>query len=109
MCVIALIFYLPICLETEGEPKRLHIYPPLKLRCVSGSSSSSGVGSGINSTSSSGGGRIRWKEEEVEYLKRGVKIYGVGNWRTILQSYPFHSRRSNVDLKDKWRNLQKKL
>lgn len=95
-------------LETEGEPKRHHIYPPLKLRGVSGSSS--GVGSGMDSTSSSSsaGGRVRWKEEEVEYLKKGVETYGVGHWRTILERYPFHSRRTNVDLKDKWRNLQKK-
>ena len=44
----------------------------------------------------------------MEYLKEGVEKFGVGHWRTILENYPFHSRRSNVDLKDKWRNLQKK-
>ena len=52
---------------------------------------------------------IRWTDEEVEFLKEGVERFGVGNWKEILRTYKFHSRRTNVDLKDKWRNLKKKM
>ncbi len=39
---------------------------------------------------------------------RGVRKYGTGNWAQILQddNYTFNNRKG-VDLKDKWRNLQK--
>ena len=50
--------------------------------------------------------RIAFSSEEEQYLKEGVKKFGVGCWMEILRTYPFHPKRSNVDLKDKWRNLQ---
>ncbi len=65
--------------------------------------------SSASSTSSARGGRrVWWTEEEVEFLKEGVVRFGIGNWKTIRQTYPFNSRRTNLDLRDKWRNLQKK-
>jgi len=53
-------------------------------------------------------GRIIWTTEEEESLKRGVAVFGVGNWLAILNAYPFNERRNVVSLKDKWRNLVKK-
>lgn len=44
--------------------------------------------------------------QEETNLREGVKRYGVGNWRLILMAYTFDNR-TTVDLKDKWRNLQK--
>mmetsp|Transcript_7359 Transcript_7359/g.27057 ORF Transcript_7359/g.27057 Transcript_7359/m.27057 type:complete len:389 (-) Transcript_7359:247-1413(-) len=53
----------------------------------------------------------RWSEEETELLKAGVVKYGPGKWSKILEDVEFKeglSKRSPVDLKDKWRVLEKK-
>ncbi|KAD3641849.1 hypothetical protein E3N88_31073 [Mikania micrantha] len=50
----------------------------------------------------------KWTSEEEEALSTGVEKYGLGRWKTILSDPQFASslvNRSNVDLKDKWRNL----
>nr|XP_043616759.1 telomere repeat-binding factor 4-like [Erigeron canadensis]XP_043616760.1 telomere repeat-binding factor 4-like [Erigeron canadensis] len=50
----------------------------------------------------------RWTMEEEEALIAGVEKYGQGKWKTIVDDPQFascFSDRSNVDLKDKWRNL----
>jgi len=48
----------------------------------------------------------RWASVEKECLKQGVALYGEGNWLKIKQHFPHElAGRSNVDLKDKWRNL----
>ncbi|TVU05693.1 hypothetical protein EJB05_48870, partial [Eragrostis curvula] len=50
----------------------------------------------------------RWTPEEEAALRAGVARHGVGNWRTILKDPEFSSTlryRSNVDIKDKWRNM----
>ena len=51
--------------------------------------------------------RRAWTEEEIGYLIEGVEKFGKGSWAIILAAYPFNSR-SNVNLKDKWRSLEKK-
>lgn len=51
--------------------------------------------------------RVPFSKDEVKYLMDGVKKYGKGNWSEILKNYPFHKKRSSVDLKDKYRNLMK--
>ncbi|GFP99410.1 telomere repeat-binding factor 1 [Phtheirospermum japonicum] len=55
-----------------------------------------------------GAPKQKWNSEEEAALKSGVLKHGVGKWRTILKD-PQFSRvlylRSNVDLKDKWRNM----
>ena len=53
--------------------------------------------------------RVRWSEAEVENLRHGVERHeGLPNmWATILSKYEFHPYRTSVDLKDKWRNLNK--
>ncbi|KAL8211082.1 hypothetical protein R6Q57_005519 [Mikania cordata] len=51
----------------------------------------------------------KWTSEEEASLKAGVAKHGPGKWSTILKDSEFGSvlrLRSNVDLKDKWRNLQ---
>jgi myb proto-oncogene protein len=55
-----------------------------------------------------GAPKQRWTSEEEAALRTGVAKHGVGNWRTILNDPELSSilrYRSNVDLKDKWRNM----
>ncbi|KAK3264773.1 hypothetical protein CYMTET_26508 [Cymbomonas tetramitiformis] len=50
----------------------------------------------------------KWSEEEELALKAGVAKYGTGRWRHIQQDEELSTvltGRSNIDLKDKWRNL----
>jgi len=50
----------------------------------------------------------KWSEEEVDTLKREVQKYGKGRWKMILQkNVEVFQGRTEVDLKDKWRNLEK--
>ena len=53
--------------------------------------------------------RVRWTEEEVDNLRHGVARHeGLPNmWAMILSKYEFNACRSSVDLKDKWRNMNK--
>ncbi|KAK8453507.1 hypothetical protein SEVIR_5G292800v4 [Setaria viridis] len=55
-----------------------------------------------------GAPKQKWTQEEEEALRRGVLKHGAGKWRTIQKDPEFSpvlSSRSNIDLKDKWRNL----
>ncbi|XP_073122509.1 telomere repeat-binding factor 1-like [Henckelia pumila] len=55
-----------------------------------------------------GAPKQKWTPEEEAALKAGVLKHGPGKWRTILKDPQFSGvlyLRSNVDLKDKWRNL----
>ncbi|MES1922730.1 hypothetical protein MHBO_004253, partial [Bonamia ostreae] len=49
--------------------------------------------------------RLPYSESECQMLQSGVRTFG-HNWVAILRAFPFHSDRTPVDLKDKWRNLQ---
>lgn len=51
--------------------------------------------------------RRKWTpDEEIRFFK-AVNKYGEGNWRKILSVCKF-PKRTNVDLKDKWRNMLQK-
>lgn len=55
-----------------------------------------------------GAPKQKWTPEEEAALKAGVAKHGAGKWRTILKDPEFSGvlyLRSNVDLKDKWRNM----
>ncbi|PIA59142.1 hypothetical protein AQUCO_00400181v1 [Aquilegia coerulea] len=55
-----------------------------------------------------GAPKQKWTSEEEAALKAGVVKHGSGKWRTILKDPEYSSilsLRSNVDLKDKWRNM----
>ncbi|KAK3416547.1 telomere repeat-binding factor 1 isoform X2 [Eucalyptus grandis] len=55
-----------------------------------------------------GAPKQKWTAEEEAALKAGVIKHGAGKWRTILTDLEFKEilkMRSNVDLKDKWRNI----
>lgn len=55
-----------------------------------------------------GAPKQKWTPEEEAALKAGVIKHGAGKWRTILTDPEFSGilhLRSNVDLKDKWRNI----
>ncbi|XVE54042.1 hypothetical protein DITRI_Ditri03aG0050800 [Diplodiscus trichospermus] len=55
-----------------------------------------------------GNPKQKWTAEEEEALRAGVAKYGKGNWKSIQRDPElshFLFARSNIDLKDKWRNL----
>lgn len=55
-----------------------------------------------------GNQKLKWTAEEEEALTAGVVKYGAGKWKNILVDSEFKHKlanRSNVDLKDKWRNM----
>lgn len=55
-----------------------------------------------------GNQKQKWTAEEEEALLAGVAKHGPGKWKNILrdpQFAPSLTHRSNIDLKDKWRNL----
>ena len=51
--------------------------------------------------------RIPWSKKDELTLREGVRRHGIGCWRKILSSCKFEVERSNVDIKDKWRNMSK--
>ncbi len=51
--------------------------------------------------------RVPWSTLEEANLRKGIHLFGEGNWRQILDHFMFDGR-SNMDLKDKWRNIKKK-
>ncbi|CAA7056613.1 unnamed protein product [Microthlaspi erraticum] len=55
-----------------------------------------------------GNQKLKWTAEEEETLLAGVRKHGPGKWKNILRDPDFAEQlqnRSNIDLKDKWRNL----
>jgi hypothetical protein len=56
------------------------------------------------------GCKFVWTEEEEEQLRRGVEKWGKGSWADILaESSLMRSRgKTNIKLRDKWRNMQRK-
>ncbi|KAI9841857.1 MAG: hypothetical protein M1837_000327 [Sclerophora amabilis] len=48
--------------------------------------------------------RKKWTDQETQDLLQGVRLYGIGNWRKILEhpEYDFNARNS-IDLKDRFR------
>ncbi|CAN6968787.1 unnamed protein product, partial [Brassica oleracea var. botrytis] len=55
-----------------------------------------------------GAPKHKWSREEESALRSAVAKHGPGRWRTILKDPDFSQvlfLRSNVDLKDKWRNI----
>jgi len=53
----------------------------------------------------SGRARGRWSQNETQLLLRGVQDLGVGRWKAIQQE--FSMLRTNVQLKDRYRNVVK--
>ncbi|CAN6221900.1 unnamed protein product [Urochloa humidicola] len=50
----------------------------------------------------------KWCLLEEETLRKGVEVYGSGNWKDILNNNPdVFIGRTPVDLKDKWRNMMR--
>ncbi|KAJ7392362.1 Telomeric repeat-binding factor [Desmophyllum pertusum] len=79
--------------ETETTHKAIKLPSPAKHRCLN-------IKLPINQS------RKFWTTEETNWLEEGVKLYGEGSWAKILSKYNFVGRTS-VNLKDRWRNLQK--
>lgn len=55
-----------------------------------------------------GNPKQKWTSEEEEALRAGVAKHGAGKWKNIQRDPEFNHllySRSNIDLKDKWRNL----
>ena len=55
--------------------------------------------------------KVRFSDEEIIDLLRGINFIGVSKWAQILDcpELKFEKRRTNVDLKDKARNLEKTI
>jgi hypothetical protein len=51
--------------------------------------------------------RKKFTGREEQFVREGVAQYG-RNWKKILASYDFDPQRTGVDIKDKWRNMNKK-
>ncbi|XP_073008324.1 uncharacterized protein [Typha latifolia] len=50
----------------------------------------------------------RWSLQEEDALRKAVQEHGRGNWKVILKSYAnVFEERTEVDLKDKWRNMNR--
>ncbi|XP_012084181.1 uncharacterized protein LOC105643614 isoform X2 [Jatropha curcas] len=50
----------------------------------------------------------RWAVEEEDALREGVEKFGIGKWKEILHfKHDIFVKRTEVDLKDKWRNMTK--
>ncbi|KAL3644376.1 hypothetical protein CASFOL_012308 [Castilleja foliolosa] len=55
-----------------------------------------------------GNPKQKWTAEEEEALRAGVAKHGAGKWKIVHRDPEFNHLlyyRSNIDLKDKWRNL----
>ncbi|KAL8160892.1 hypothetical protein V2J09_012381 [Rumex salicifolius] len=55
-----------------------------------------------------GNPKQKWTAEEEEALRAGILKYGPGKWKFIQRDPEFNKHlysRSNIDLKDKWRNM----
>ncbi|KAI3802844.1 hypothetical protein L1987_30989 [Smallanthus sonchifolius] len=55
-----------------------------------------------------GNPKQKWTPEEEEALRAGVAKHGTGKWKNIQKDPEFSHflySRSNIDLKDKWRNM----
>lgn len=65
-----------------------------------------GVGGGRGSSGRQRKARVAFSYVEEQNLLQGVEKYGIGSWSTILDNFTFHSSRTNVSLKDKYRTLQ---
>ncbi|KAK4774626.1 hypothetical protein SAY86_009561 [Trapa natans] len=55
-----------------------------------------------------GNPKQKWTAEEEEALRAGVAKHGTGKWKDIQRDPEFNKflfSRSNIDLKDKWRNM----
>ena len=52
-----------------------------------------------------GGGAGTFSSQEKDNLKAGVAMFGCGQWLKILHHFKFASGRTNVNLKDKWRQM----
>ncbi|XP_051142556.1 uncharacterized protein LOC127259334 isoform X2 [Andrographis paniculata] len=51
----------------------------------------------------------KWSPLEEDTLRTGVEKFGQGNWKFILMAYrDIFVGRTDVDLKDKWRNLTRR-
>lgn len=52
--------------------------------------------------------RVPYAPYEMESLIRCTREYGFGNWAVILKAGDFNRCRSSVDLKDKFRTMEKR-
>lgn len=55
-----------------------------------------------------GNQKLKWTNEEEDALIAGIERHGPGKWKAILLDPhfgPLLTSRSNIDLKDKWRNM----
>jgi ERCC4-type nuclease len=95
--------------KTEQENNRLNSSYSTSKSSSSNSTSSCMNNNTSNSNNNNNNKRRKWTQKEINALKDGVLKYGKGSWRDILDDPVFSilNGRTNVNLKDKWRNLEK--
>merc|ERR1712167_71076 len=72
-----------------------------------------GLSRAVGARGTQGPGRVRtkkekWTKEENQALRDGVELFGTGKWYHIKQDPRFADvlrKRTNIDLKDRWRNF----
>jgi hypothetical protein len=63
-----------------------------------------GTGAGVK--------KRKWTEDELAAFKEALKVHGDGHWQKMKDDPRFSDRlagRTGVNLKDKWRNMEKPL
>lgn len=90
------------CEVEDGEARRVRsrrARPPLNAPPLSIHLTSTGEARRVNK---------RWGTEEVDTLIHLVAVHGAGKWKQIRDAGgPAFAARTQVDLKDKWRNLNR--
>lgn len=84
--------------DKSSETSKLKRQEPVKRKEPKERATSPGA-----TTRKSNRARRKWTEEEIEYLVKGVTIYGMGRWKSILEhpDLQFQDGRTAMDLKDR--------
>ncbi|XP_028410601.1 uncharacterized protein LOC114533292 isoform X2 [Dendronephthya gigantea] len=52
--------------------------------------------------------RTAWTEDEIGFIRDGIRLFDVGDWAAIRDHFPFQDcHKNSVAIKDKYRNMKK--
>ncbi|CAB4005839.1 telomeric repeat-binding factor 2-like [Paramuricea clavata] len=52
--------------------------------------------------------KCAWSQDEMDYIRDGIQMFGAGDWAAIRDHYPFQiAHQNSVKIKDKYRNMVK--
>lgn len=93
---------------TSPSSASIHSDDVMMMASPDGAAGGAAAGGGGRKRGRKQGGRQEWDEGEITALKCGLAQYGVGRWADIKKDGRLCDAlagRTNVDLKDKFRNL----